>query len=207
MGTQYDHTCLAFAGDRCLGSGGLREVVRLAKLFLDRHPDASVLIFDSKTAHQIEVDYRGTLEDVLARLPAAADSSPEAETGIMPPPRGPGRPKLGVVAREITLLPRHWEWLAGQRGGASVALRRLIDEARGASESRDRIRQGQEAAYRFISVMAGDKPHYEEAMRALFAGESARFGKLIAEWPGDVRERALEMAERAFGPASPAPAG
>ena len=113
-------------------------------------------------------------------------------------PRGPGRPKLGVVAREITLLPRHWEWLAQQAGGASVAIRKLVEEARRTGEDKDRIRQAQEAAYRFMSAMAGNRPHYEDAIRALFADDPAGFEKLIAEWPADVRDHALTLAERAF---------
>ena len=122
-------------------------------------------------------------------------------------PRGPGRPKLGVVAREVTLLPRHWEWLAQQSGGASVAIRRLVEEARRAGEDKDRIRQAQEAAYRFMSAIAGNKPHYEDAIRALFAGEQARFEKLIAEWPADVRDHASRLAERGFHREPPARAG
>jgi hypothetical protein len=115
-----------------------------------------------------------------------------------PAPRGPGRPKLGVVAREITLLPRHWDWLAQQRGGASVALRRLVDEARRTHEGKDRIRHAQDAAYRFMSTIAGNRPNYEAAIRALFAGEPVRFATLIAEWPADIRKHALKLAERAF---------
>ena len=103
-------------------------------------------------------------------------------------PRGPGRPKLGVIAREITLLPRHWEWLAQQPGSASVALRRLVEEARRSGEDNDRVRRAQDAAYRFMSAMAGNRPHYEEAIRALFANDAARFRELIAEWPADVRD-------------------
>jgi hypothetical protein len=103
-----------------------------------------------------------------------------------------------VVAREVTLLPRHWEWLAQQSGGASVALRRLVDEARRSGEGRDSMRQAQEAGYRFMSVMAGNKPHYEDAIRALFAGDAARFEKSIAEWPADVRRHASRLAEAAF---------
>ena len=122
-------------------------------------------------------------------------------------PRGPGRPKLGVVAREITLLPRHWEWLAQQPGGASVAIRKLVEEARRTGEDKDRIRAGQEAAYRFMSAMAGNKPHYEEAIRALFAGDPVRFEELIAGWPADVRDHAARLAERAFRRDEPARAG
>ena len=113
-------------------------------------------------------------------------------------PRGPGRPKLGVVAREITLLPRHWDWLAKQKGGASVVIRRLVDEARRNGEDGNRVRFAQEAAYRFMSTMAGNRPHFEEAIRALFANDAPRLEKLIAEWPADVRDHAARLAGSAF---------
>jgi hypothetical protein len=103
-----------------------------------------------------------------------------------------------VVAREVTLLPRHWEWLAQQAGGASVAIRKLVEEARRSGDDKDRIRQGQEAAYRFMSAMAGNKPHFEEATRALFAPDPVRFKELIGGWPADVRDHAARLAERAF---------
>jgi hypothetical protein len=103
-----------------------------------------------------------------------------------------------VVAREVTLLPRHWDWLSQQKGGASVAIRRLVDDARRTSEDRDRVRHAQEAAYRFMSAMAGNRPHYEDAIRALFAHDPSRFGELIAEWPADVRDHVSRLAERAF---------
>src|SRR6202011_5661244 len=116
--------------------------------------------------------------------------------------RGPGRPKLGVIAREVTLLLRHWEWLAEQSGGASVALRRLVDEARRANKDKDRIRHAQEAAYRFIAAMAENKPHYEEVARALFAADSKRFEAGTASWPADVRDHARRLAAAAFEPAA-----
>lgn len=192
-----DIAFIAFDGDHCLASGELRDVARAARETLDRRKDASVLVFDGQTSNPIEIDFRGSVADVLARLrqvsvaPAPEDAAPAA-------PRGPGRPKLGVVAREVTLLPRHWEWLAQQRGGASVALRKLIDEARRDGEDGNRIRLAQEAAYRFMSAVAGNKPHYEDAIRALFAGDSTRFEKLIAEWPVDVRRHTAKLAESAF---------
>jgi uncharacterized protein len=188
---------IAFEGDRRIASGDLREVARAAKQTLDRRDDASILVFDDASSDPIEIDLRGTVEEVLARLPdiicgpGALDDAPSA-------PRGPGRPKLGVVAREITLLPRHWDWLAQQPGGASVAIRRLVEEARRTSEDKDRLRQAREAAYRFMSVIAGNKPHYEDAIRALFAGDPARFEELIAGWPADVRDHASQLAERTF---------
>src|SRR5262249_44105045 len=113
-------------------------------------------------------------------------------------PRGRGRPKLGVVAREVTLLPRHWDWLGAQPGGASVGLRRLVDSARHARESRERVRAAQEAAHRFMNALAGNLPNYEEALRALYAGERNRFETAYAAWPEDVREYTRELAQAAF---------
>jgi hypothetical protein len=198
MNPARDTTYVAFEGDRRIASGNLSAVARAVKQTLDRRKDASILVFDGTTSGPIEIDFRGTMDDVLARLPATA-AVPTADADVaQPTPRGPGRPKLGVVAREVTLLPRHWEWLAQQRGGASVALRRLVDEARRNGESGDRVRGAQEAAYRFMSAMAGNKPNYEDAIRALFAGDLPRFEKLIAEWPADVRDHARRLAAAAF---------
>jgi uncharacterized protein len=198
---------IAFDGDRAIASGDLREVARAAKQRLDRRKDAAILIFDAESSAPIDIDFRGNLADVLARLPETATTSAAADEAAPPASRGPGRPKLGVVAREVTLLPRHWDWLAQQRGGASVALRRLVDEARRSHQDKDRIRHAQEAAYRFMSVIAGNRANYEAAIRALFADEPARFAKLIAEWPADIRKHALRLAERAFKAEPPARAG
>jgi uncharacterized protein len=200
MNPEPDAAVFAFDGDRLIAAGALRDVARTAKQALDRDRAASILIFDGNSSAPIEIDFRGPIEDVLARLPAGTTS--EADVVEPPAPRGPGRPKLGVVAREITLLPRHWEWLARQPGGASVAIRKLVDQARRATEDNDRMRAGAEAAYRFMSVMAGNRPHYEEAIRALFASDAARFERLIAQWPVDIRDHALRLAERAFPRAS-----
>jgi uncharacterized protein len=188
---------IAFEGDLRVGSGSLHEVARAAREALDRRQDASILVFESGSSALVDIDLRGSVDDVLARIPPAV-TPPADEDTLIAAPRGPGRPKLGVVAREITLLPRHWDWLAQQKGGASVAIRRLVDEARRVNEDADRIRLGQESAYRFMSAMAGNRPHYEEAIRALFAGDPRRFEKLIAEWPADVRDHVAKLAEQAF---------
>jgi hypothetical protein len=192
---------IAFEGDRCIGSGDLHSVVRAAKEALDRRNDASIQIFDAATSGPIEIDFRGPIADVLARLPEAAATAAAAADAGQPAPRGPGRPKLGVVAREVTLLPRHWEWLAQQTGGASVALRKLVDEARRVNKDKDRIRQAQEAAYRFMAAMAENKPHYDEVARALFSGDAARFEAWTASWPADLRDHARRLAAPAFEPA------
>jgi hypothetical protein len=197
MNSAADPAYVTFEGDRRIGAGSLREVARAAREALDRHQDASVLIFESGSSAPVDIDLRGSVDDVLARIPPATTARADEDAAVAVP-RGPGRPKLGVVAREITLLPRHWDWLAQQKGGASVAIRKLVDEARRGNEDGDRIRVGQEAAYRFMSAMAGNRPHFEEATRALFANDPRRFEKLIADWPADVRDHAANLAERAF---------
>jgi hypothetical protein len=185
-----DHkTYTAFAGIRRIASGDLASVAAETKAALDQGESASVLILDDETCRVVEVDFRGTVEDVVARLREPADK---------PEPRGPGRPKLGVVAREVTLLPRHWEWLNAQPGGASVALRRLVEEARRSNESKDRVRQARETLYRFMSMLAGDEAGFEEASRALFAGDRTLFMALIRLWPKDLRVHAEKLAGAAF---------
>src|SRR5258705_4718341 len=202
MNPASDIPCIAFEGDRCIATGDLREVARAAKQALDRRKYASVLVLDGMNGGPMDLDFRGTVDDVLARLPDMADTPATAEDAAAPATRGPGRPKLGVVAREVTLLPRHWEWLAQQSGGASVALRRLVDEARRANKDRDRVRQAQEAAYRFIAAMAENKPHYEEVARALFAGDAQRFEAWTASLPTDRPDHARRLAAAAFEPAA-----
>jgi hypothetical protein len=114
------------------------------------------------------------------------------------PPRGRGRPKLGVVPREVTLLPRHWEWLGAQPGGASVALRKLVDTARAAHVGLDRRRAAQKAAYQFMTAMAGNAGGYEDALRALYAADRGRFEQQTASWPADIRAYTLTLAADAF---------
>jgi uncharacterized protein len=193
---------IAFEGDVCIASGDLRAVARAAKQTLDRGDHAAILIFDAGSG-PVELDLRGSVQDVLARLPAAGGAAAAASETSTATPRGPGRPKLGVVAREVTMLPRHWEWLARQPGGASVALRRLVDEARRTSKDKDRIRHAQEAAYRFIAAMGENKPHYEEVARALFARDAERFEAWTSHWPADVRDHARRLAAAAFEQAAP----
>ena len=186
--------CIAFAGHRRIAAGDRRTVALAVKAAVDRGERAPVLIFEEATSGRVELDLRGSVEDVVARLERPDAAVPAAK----PPARGPGRPRLGVVAREVTLLPRHWDWLAHQPGGASVALRRLVDEARRAGEGADRVRAAREAAYRFLTAIGGDLPGYEEALRALFAGDRSGFGTHIRNWPIDVREHAEQLADGAF---------
>jgi hypothetical protein len=185
----------AFMGQQWLVSGPLAEVA-LAVLKASRSAAAEpIVIFDDANGRPIDLDLRGTERDVVARLPQpASNSETPADDLSAAEPRGRGRPKLGVVAREVTLLPRHWEWLGAQPGGASVALRKLVEEARRASGDRDRGRAARDAAYHFMSVMAGNLPGFEEASRALFADDRRRFAELIAGWPGDIRDHVVKLA-------------
>lgn len=185
MAIQNPMICTAFSGFRRLASGPLPEVVVAAKTAIDAGAAEPVTIYEDATGRLVEVDTRGSLAEVTARL----SSAPQG-----PDNRGPGRPRLGVVAREVTLLPRHWEWLNGQPGGASVALRKLVEEARRTHSAADQRREEQGAAYRFIASMAGDLPNFEEAARALFADDAARFAQVIAAWPPDLAAHANRLA-------------
>jgi hypothetical protein len=182
----------AFIGERRLASGPLADVA-LAVKRADSRPTEPVVIFSDGSGRAVDFDLRGEEHEMLARL--AKIAPPNTEDAVPPSePRGRGRPKLGVVAREVTLLPRHWEWLNAQPGGASVALRKLVDEARRASGDRDRERLARDAAYHFMSAMAGNRAHFEEAARALFADDRRRFVSLIADWPADIRDHVVRLA-------------
>src|ERR1700692_4948816 len=185
----------AFLGHQRLVSGPLAEVA-LAVLRASKSAVAEpIVIFNDANGRPIDLDLRGTERDIVARLPQpASNSETPADDPSSAEPRGRGRPKLGVVAREVTLLPRHWEWLGTQPGGASVALRKLVEEARRASGDRDRSRAARDAAYHFMSTMAGNLPGFEEASRALFADDRRRFAGLIAGWPEDIRDHIVKLA-------------
>ena len=200
MNRQNIQCCTAFDGSRCIASGELVEVVKEVKVSIDNGEALSVLIFDDVSSELIEVDFRGSIEDVLKSLGNPSEianlSADVNMKGIIP--RGPGRPKLGVVPREVTLLPRHWEWLNCQPGGASVALRKLVEEARRINCTRDQLRTLQGAVYRFMSAMAGDLPGFEEAARALFVGNPEKFNEIVALWPIDIRTHVQKLSLNAF---------
>lgn len=182
-------TYTAFSGPYLLAAGPLRTVLRAAVALVRQREALPILIFEDTTGRQIEFNLRGTVEEVLER------EAPE------PKHDGPGRPRLGVVAREITLLPRHWEWLERQPNGASAVLRRLVDQARLGDPAKERARLAAEAAHRFMTAMAGDLEGYEEALRALYRGERRRFESETKRWPADVREHLTRMAGPALGKA------
>lgn len=200
---------VAFVGDRLLARGDLATVARAARRTDLKGNDAALLAFDAKTSAPLELDLRGSEAEVLARLAqsepgaAAAEGGPtDSSAADDETSRGPGRPRLGVVGREVTLLPRHWEWLNAQPGGASAALRRLVEQGRSSNAGRDRRRRAQEYAYRFLVAMLGDAPDFEEATRALFAGDRERFMQLSERWPTDPRDHARHLAAPAWPDAS-----
>ena len=198
-------TC--FSGVQRVATGLLPQIaVRMHQLRAD-DGDAQLMVFDNSSGRNIDIDTHGTPQQMLARLaicypqamaaceaPNSAASAAGADGDPASAPRGRGRPKLGVVAREVTLLPRHWDWLAAQPGGASVALRRLVEQARRANADQDWLRQASERTYYFLQTMAGDRRGFEEASRALFAHDRPRFEALMQDWPEDVRQHALWLA-------------
>jgi hypothetical protein len=181
-------SCTAFHDSHRVASGAYAHVALALRAYSRAHPDASVLVFDDATGNQIDFDLRGSDVDIAARLQKRVPAGQEDSR------RAPGRPKLGVVAREVTLLPRHWEWLAEQPGGASVTLRKLVEEARRSGPTgKAKLRSLQERTYRFMSGIAGNFPNFEEASRALFADDMPRFREQIAGWPEDVREHLVRL--------------
>lgn len=174
--------CTVFHQHRKVAAGSHPEIALFLK---DKPQGGDFLVFDDATGRHIDLDLRSTKPIIPTEPPAP----PEATE-----PRGRGRPRLGVIAREVTLLPSHWDWLNSQPGGASVALRKLVEAARRSSGDRDRVRAAQESTYRFISAIAGNLPGFEEASRALFAYDRRRFGDLIAAWPEDIRDYAVRLA-------------
>lgn len=170
----------AFADSTMIATGPLQNVLRELKRRFDANRSAMMLVFNDASGRQVDFDLRGTEAQVLARA--------------LPPQRtGPGRPKLGVVSREISLLPRHWEWLEEQPNGASAAIRRLVDEARRREQGRHRVRLALDAAARFMSAMAGNQAGFEEATRALYAKDRPRLESLTGKWPRDVRLHMMRL--------------
>ncbi len=189
MGKQTTYS--AFEGDALISSGALAKVVTEVKSRMGKAAHTQALIFSDESGHALDFDFHGTAKDVARRL----ESFVELITIANP---GPGRPRLGVVSREVSLLPRQWEWLATQPGGASACLRKLVDAARKKEGSEPTLKQIQERTYRFMSVAAGNRSGYEDALRALYRKDGKRFQTAIAAWPHDVRAYALKLAEPAI---------
>ncbi len=182
---------VAFAGHTRIAVGPLPSVARAIRERLDAGETAPIAVFDADTSAPVDLDLRGTPDEAAARAEAML-----AARAAQSKHRGPGRPRLGVVAREVTLLPRHWDWLNAQSGGASVALRKLVDAARKQNHESDEIRRLQDVAHRFMFALAGDLPGFEEASRALYAWDLPRLNEQIAPWPEDVTAHVREILDR-----------
>ena len=190
MDSATPHTYTAFLEGRCLATGPLQEVAVAVLRAQQAQPEGHPLVFSDASGQSADLDLRGGEEAVAARYTVAAPTRA---------PKGRGRPRLGVVAREVTLLPEHWDWLAAQPGGASVALRKLVHDARRNGGARDRTRQARDRAYHAMSTLAGNLAGFEEASRALFAGDPERLVAQMAAWPEDVRAYVQQLAEPAPG--------
>ena len=186
---ENERTYSAFAGNRLVANGVVETIIRRVKEMTGGSQSETVLVFDDQTGKQIDFDMRGTADEAVARL-----ASHPLFGGGSPTRSGPGRPKLGVISREVSLLPRHWEWLESQPNGISAAVRRLVDEARKREPGKEKARLAREAAIRFMTAMAGNLPDFEEAARALFAKDRAGFEQLVAEWPLDIRTFVVRLA-------------
>jgi hypothetical protein len=176
----------AFIGPDLLAAGPIETLLPTLKERFDLDRGTMFLIFEDHTGRQVDFDLRGSVKEILVRA--------------MPAPHraGRGRPRLGVSSREVTLLPRHWEWLEQQPNGASAALRRLVDQARSQEPDKEQARLKKEAIGRFMSAMAGNLPGYEEATRALYAGDRSHFEHLIFDWPAGIRDWMRLQADAAF---------
>ncbi len=186
--------CTAFSDSKIIATGAVIKVAQRVKKYLEKNRNASVLIFDDITSNQIEIDFRGSCEAVVGRLNKSL-----AENESMGKSLGPGRPKLGVISREVGLLPRHWDWLALQPSGASATLRKLVEEAKKKNQAQDKVRQAQDATYKFMQSMTGDLPHYEEALRAFYAKNKSLFETIIASWPKDIKAHINKLVETLWG--------
>lgn len=197
--------CTAFADTEQFAAGLLIDVALAIKAAEGDRPDASILVFDDASGSVVDLDLRGKTAEIVVRLTErerreATTAKTQTASDTDAEPRGRGRPKLGVVAREVTLLPRQWEWLSAQAGGASQVLRRLVDDARRSDGGQTQAKAAREAAYRFLNALAGDFPGFEDAIRSLFAGEEQDFAERMNAWPPDVRRHALKLATGSYRP-------
>ena len=186
---------VAFSGSTRIARGSLAEIAIATKRESDRGPSGRIALYTEATGRPFDIDLRGDEEEMLTRLANHPLAPPPAVDS--PPKRSPGRPKLGVVCREVSLLPRHWEWLNRSRGGASAMLRKLVDEARLANAPAEDAERCIEAAHNFMWDIAGDQPNFEEASRELFARNFAEFDACTAAWPEDIRSQLVLFTQPA----------
>jgi hypothetical protein len=191
--SEIEQTYTAFEGSDLFAHGALDDVLIQVRKKASKVHGPNILIFSDSTGKVMDFDVTGTEKEMLNRLRVYRSPSQSTELAS-----GPGRPKLGVIAREVSLLPRHWEWLATQTGGASATIRRLVEDAKKSSSAKDLAKQTQENVYRFLSAIAGDLPHYEEVLRALYAKDEKKFKSNMQGWPKDISHHAKKLASPLF---------
>ena len=173
-------TYVAFYGNQQVAVGELTDMLTKTTIFLKEKQTTGtdtepLLIFNEQNGSQIDFDFRGSLEEILER------ALPKQKK------RRAGRPKLGVISREITLLPRHWEWLESQTKSASASLRLLVEEAMKREGGEAKIKKNIAVTDRIMMVMAGNLTYFEEASRALNARNVERFEECVSTWPDDIK--------------------
>lgn len=187
------NTYTAFEDHKILSQGSLEDVVSKVKKRFEKSPASQIVIYSDATGKSMDFNFQGTEKEVLKRLEVY--TTPQSATAVS---SGPGRPKLGVISREVSLLPKHWEWLATQSGGASNTLRKLVEESMKKTSGVNTVKMAQERTYKFMSVEAGDLENYEEALRALYRKDKERFSNEIKTWPRDVQKHIIELSKAVF---------
>lgn len=186
-------TYTAFDNTSIIAHGSLRDVILKTKKILGKSENSSFLIFSDSTGKTIDFNFQGTEKEILKRLEIFVSNSDEKIELARP-----GRPKLGVISREISLLPRHWEWLATQSSGASSSIRNLIEDAIKKSTSKVSLKQQQEKVYRVMTTLAGDLDGYEEAIRSLYKRDRESFIKFTKGWSKDLRSYLEKLTNDVF---------
>ena len=188
-----ENTYTAFEAHKIVSQGVLEDVVLKIKKRLEKSPESQIVIYSDATGKSMDFNFTGSEKDVLKRLEVYTTPETDPEKAA-----GPGRPKLGVISREVSLLPRHWEWLATQSDGASATVRKLIEESMKKTAGVNTVKMAQERTYKFMSVEAGDLANYEEALRALYRKDEERFSLEIKAWPRDVQKHIMQLAKPVF---------
>lgn len=181
-----------FDGFKMISQGSLEEIAIAAKKYSHKNKDSSLLIFSDYSGKQMDLNLSGSEKEVIERLSVFKALEPSLD------PTGPGRPKIGVKAREVSLLPMHWEWLSNQSGGSSAAIRRLVDEKIIITSSKEKIKKTQEVIYNFLNAIAGDLPKFEDAIRYLYRLDEKNFKEIVATWPKDLKKHTLNLSDNLF---------
>jgi hypothetical protein len=197
MSTLRKEKCTAFENLMLIAQGTPSEVRAELKKLRSQREVASVLVFDDETGEDFDLEGDKQFAPEAAASGDPATLQPATADDPAPKSARPGRPKLGVIPREVTLLPRHWEWLESQPGGASVALRKLVETARKDKAPEDRARRSIEATYRFLSVICGNMSGFEDTARALFRRNWAEFDRLSEAMPRDIGSHLKKLSESA----------